>query len=149
MFNDPAKMERYLKLRKAGMNNAEAVTQIAQQSTGDLSGLQKIVKQVGKVSNLGLSQSGQVARQGLPRAAYNQASDQNTPVPIVTPPQSALFQQDIFSGSPKAPTPAAPLSPIQQIRQEVMKKSNLRKRAAQNPAVASSLLGGLGSADLL
>jgi len=149
MFNDPAKMERYLKLRKAGMNNAEAVTQIAQQSTGDLSGLQKIVKQVGKVSNLGLSQSGQVARQGLPRVAYNQASDQGTPVPIVTPPQSALFQQDIFSGYPKAPTPAAPLSPIQQIRQEVMRKSNLRQRAAQNPAVASSLLGGLGSADLL
>jgi len=114
-----------------------------------LSGLQKIAQQAGKVSGLGLAGSGQVARQGVPRAAYNQASDQSTPVPIVTPPQSELFQQDIFSGSPKAPTPAAPLSPIEQIRQEAIRKSNIRQRAAQNPAVASSLLGGLGSADLL
>ena len=149
IFNDMGKLETYLKLKKSGMNSSQAAAQIAQQSTGDLSGLQKIVKQVGKVSGLGLAGSGQLARQGLPRATYNQASDQNTPVPIISAPQSELFQQDIFSGSPKAPTPAAPLSPIQQIRQEAMRKSSIRQRAAQNPAVAASLLGGLGNADLL
>jgi len=149
IFNDTAKLEQYIKFKKSGMSTSQAINQMTQQNAANLSGLQKIAQQAGKVSGLGLAGSGQVARQGVPRAAYNQASDQSTPVPIVTPPQSELFQQDIFSGSPKAPTPAAPLSPIEQIRQEAIRKSNIRQRAAQNPAVASSLLGGLGSADLL
>ena len=43
-----------------------------------------------------------------------------------------------------APVQTQPLSPLDRVRQ-----NTIRKRAAQNPAVATSLLGGLGNMDLL
>lgn len=45
--------------------------------------------------------------------------------------------------------PSRPLSPMEQLRTNVRKELSLRQRARENPAVASTLLGGLGSADLL
>ena len=46
------------------------------------------------------------------------------------------------------PAKTAPLSPIEQIRQNAIAKT-IRQRAKENPAVAATLLGGLGSAGLL
>ena len=148
IFNDPARLEQYLKFKKSGMNTSEAITQIAKESTGDLSGLQKIVKQVGKVSTLGTKGASQLARQGIPRAAYGGASDQSTPVPVVKPPEFGFLSDDTFSRSPQATRTTKPLSPIERIRQEAVRKS-IRQRAAEDPTIASTLLGGLGSASLL
>ena len=130
------------------MNTSEAITQIAKESTGDLSGLQKIVKQVGKVSTLGTKGASQLARQGIPRATYSEASDQSTPVPVVKPPEFGFLSDDTFSRSPQATRTTKPLSPIERIRQEAVRKS-IRQRAAEDPTIASTLLGGLGSANLL
>ena len=148
IFNDQKKLETYLKLKKSGMNPSQAALQIAKESTGDLSGLQKIVKQVGKVSTLGTKGASQLTRQGIPRAAYGGASDQSTPVPVVKPPEFGFLNDDAFSRSPQATRTTKPLSPIERIRQEAVRKS-IRQRAAEDPTIASTLLGGLGSANLL
>ena len=67
-----------------------------------------------------------------------------TPLPKVPE-----FDTNIFNLPTQQPTRTTPLSPIEQIRQNALQKRSLRDRAAQNPAVAASLLGGLGSASLL
>ena len=64
-----------------------------------------------------------------------------TPVPTVLP---------ALNVSPtRVPTPNQPQDILSQIRQRAAGKRNIRQRARENPAVAATLLGGLGSADLL
>ena len=62
-----------------------------------------------------------------------------TPVPQVLPPVS---QQGVTSRK-------EPQDILGQIRQKAVQKRNIRQRAKENPAVAATLLGGLGSAGLL
>ena len=63
-------------------------------------------------------------------------SSVSMPMPNVSPPVSGSSLSNISPVQPKTSTPR--LSP-----------SQVRQRAIQNPALASSLLGGLGSASLL
>lgn len=60
-----------------------------------------------------------------------------TPVPTVQPTLNT------------APQPTQPQDILGQIRQRAVEKRNIRQRAKENPAIASTLLGGLGSASLL
>jgi len=60
-----------------------------------------------------------------------------TPVPTVQPTLNT------------APQPTQPQDILGQIRQRAVEKRNIRQRAKENPAIASTLLGGLGSAGLL
>jgi|9_EtaG_2_1085328.scaffolds.fasta_scaffold05085_2 hypothetical protein len=62
-----------------------------------------------------------------------------TPVPQVLPP---VTSQRITSRQ-------EPQDILGQIRQKAVQKRNIRQRAKENPAVAATLLGGLGSAGLL
>ena len=64
-----------------------------------------------------------------------------TPIPQVLPPvtPSSVAQSPV----------SQPQDILGQIRQRAIAKRNIRQRAKENPAVAATLLGGLGSAGLL
>ena len=101
----------------------------------------KVVQGTGRA----LSGASRVAKQVTPRALGlgSQSPESRTSVPVVTPP-AINFEPP----APRKTGPAAPLSPIEQIRRNAQQMT-LRERAAQNPAAAATLLGGLGSAGLL
>ena len=79
--------------------------------------------------------------------AANQIEDSKNRSLETTPvPEVADFN---FSTTPSQDFAPRALSPMEQLRTNVRKELSLRQRARENPAVASTLLGGLGSADLL
>jgi len=109
----------------------------------------------GKILSGGLrtaSQGTRAIRQSLPRGvelgSFQQAEKPRTNVPVVTPPAVDFSSIPIPQG-PTRRAPTRPLSPIEQLRQDAFRKANIRQRAKENPAIASTLLGGLGSAGLL
>lgn len=146
MFNNPELMNKYIRMRRqtAGDPQARADAMIAMldgqmmENGMDIRRVTDAARKAGQVAGAGLS----TARQTAVRIPGQQQSTR-TEVPAVEP--SALAP--VFSSVPE-PAPRAAqsqrLSPIQAIQQEA-----IRKRAAENPAVAASLLGGLGSAALL
>ena len=93
-----------------------------------------------------VARTNRAIRQTLPRGVGLGSFQQAEKPQIDIQPQAGTSLSNIDMFSPKTtPTrPSAPLSPIQQIRQ-----SSIRKLAARDPAVATSLLGGLGNMDLL
>jgi predicted Fe-Mo cluster-binding NifX family protein len=94
--------------------------------------------------------AGELQRQTYPRAVIEGVKDQTPTKRSTTPlPNVPAFNPNLFNLPAQQPTRTAPLSPIEKIRQSALQKRSLRDRAAQNPAVAASLLGGLGSASLL
>ena len=94
------------------------------------------------------SQASRAFKQATPRGAglgsFQQAEKPRTNVPVVSP----GVQASPFIPTVRQPAKNAPLSPIEQIRQNAIAKT-IRQRAKENPAVAATLLGGLGSAGLL
>ena len=94
-------------------------------------------------------QGSRAFKQTAPRAAglgsFQQAEKPRTNVPVVKP---GSFCSKNTTSCTRAKAPTAPLSPIEQIRQNAIAKT-IRQRAKENPAVAATLLGGLGSAGLL
>lgn len=93
---------------------------------------------------------GEGIRQTTPRAIIQDIKDQTPTKRSTTPlPNVPEFNPNLFNLPAQQPTRTTPLSPIEKIRQSALQKRSLRDRAAQNPAVAASLLGGLGSASLL
>jgi len=102
-----------------------------------------IARGIGNVTG----QAGRANVQTTPRAlglgSFEQPGQTRT---NVRPPRTAVPQINI----PDVSIPAIPnqrLGPIQQLQRNV--QSEIRRRAKENPAVASTLLGGLGSAGLL
>ena len=96
-----------------------------------------------KVTGAGIKGVRRVAPQALQEQEL-----QKTPVPNVKP-SSLNSNVDMFRGETQTNArPAKKLSPIEQIQKNAQQLS-LRERAAQNPAVAATLLGGLGNAGLL
>lgn len=95
------------------------------------------------------SQGSRAFKQAAPRAAglgsFQQAEKPRTNVPVVS---AGGVSVPRIPQVTRAKAPTAPLSPIEQIRQNVIAKT-IRQRAKENPAVAATLLGGLGSAGLL
>jgi hypothetical protein len=72
---------------------------------------------------------------------------QRAPAPARTPIPQVLPSMDVgFSPQMQVSQPQDILG---QIRQRAVEKRNIRQRARENPAVAATLLGGLGSAGLL
>ena len=105
----------------------------------------------GKILSGGLraaSQGSRAVKQTVPRLAglgsFEQAQNR-TNVPNVQP---GGFFPPPLPNVRRQTAPSAPLSPIEQIRRNAVAKT-IRQRARENPAVAATLLGGLGSADLL
>ena len=105
----------------------------------------------GKILSGGLraaSQGSRAVKQTLPRLAglgsFEQAQNR-TNVPNVQP---GGFFPPPLPNVRRQTAPSALLSPIEQITRNAVAKT-IRQRARENPAVAASLLGGLGSAGLL
>ena len=105
----------------------------------------------------GISPTRKAAEQIIPRLGAGDQRGTRTNVPNVAAPDpnTNLGLTDIFNliqtPKPAQTKPTVPLGPIERIRQQAqeMRQNNIRQRAATNPAVAASLLGGLGSASLL
>ena len=93
------------------------------------------------------SQGSRAFKQAAPRGAGLGSFEQGqtrTNVPVVKP----GVQANPYIPTVVQPAKTAPLSPIERIRQDAIAKT-IRQRAKENPAVAATLLGGLGSAGLL
>jgi len=105
----------------------------------------KIISGTARVAGQASRGLKQAAPRGAGLGSFQQAAPPRTNVPNV---QSS----SVFSLPPSQPTRkqirTAPLSPIEKIRQDAIAKT-IRQRAKENPAVAATLLGGLGSAGLL
>ena len=111
----------------------------------------KVGQGAGRAVKGALTVGGQAGRanvQTAPRAIRQQSRQTPTSVPVVTPPAVDFSSIPIPQG-PTRRAPTRPLSPIEQLRQDAFRKANIRQRAKENPAIASTLLGGLGSAGLL
>ena len=151
----PENAKRYLEIRKstrgdpAGRTQALAsfLNEAAIKEGVDINRMAGIAGRAGmtgaKVTGAGIKG----ARRVIPQALQEQELQKN-PLPNVQP--SSLGQNiDLFQGPTQTNVrPAKKLSPIEQIQRNAQQIS-LRERAAQNPAVAASLLGGLGNAGLL
>jgi len=152
IFSRPETVKTYIAMRRATLNNPEARTQgmvnILNQSmldqgvdVGSVAG--KVGGAARVVGNL-TGQGGRVAKNVLPRALFRQEQGNQISVPDVQQPE--LLNFSVPPAPPKAAR-SAPMGIIDVLRSNVNKE--LRDRARQSPAAASTLLGGLGSADLL
>ena len=160
MFSSPQNVKKYIEMRKAAANNPEArgnvmlamMNQAALDEGIDVGGKAALAGRV--ASGVG-SLTGQASRIGLqsqPRLVLNEEGPfrqkSRTSVPNVQPSPINLNPPNIPEVRQQQ-TRSAPLSPIERIQQEAVRKMSLRDRARENPAVAASLLGGLGNAGLL
>ena len=152
-INDPDKMKQYLEMRVKAKTPEEIIEgttkllgQTIEESTGKSlptgSQIANVAKKTGRaIEKLNRSQT--AARQLGSRmlladtgaTSFNQQS-RGTPVPQVKP--TILSEESAFGTPTERSTPP-----------NNRKKESLRQRAAQNPYLASTLLGGLGSASLL
>lgn len=155
---DKDNLLRYIEIQKKLKGSGAGSTQVAVgQLVSEIAG-----KDASKQASKTLSKAGnifekvrvasRVKDQALPRMFLEQVNQTNVQnnQPIES---SSLSNIDVFNTPTRniqapaqktAPVQTQPLNLIDRVRQ-----SAIRKRAAQNPAVATSLLGGLGSASLL
>ena len=153
-ISTPQAARAFLKAREAAGNDPRAQAQamlgaLNQSMVNDGLDIGGSASKAGKILSRGLKTGREglrTIRQTLPRGIGLGSFEQAERPQMDIQPQAgtSLSNIDMFSPRTTPTRPSAPLSPIQQIRQ-----SSIRKLAAQNPAVASSLLGGLGSASLL
>jgi hypothetical protein len=157
MFNNPEMVKKYIRMRKATAGNPEAradamlsmMNDQAVEAGMDVQRAQAIASKIGA----GVGGVTRTIRQTAPRAAgvgsFDPQLQTRTSVPNV---QAPLIDFTEIPERAPAPTVRAPLSPIEQIQRNAaikIQQQSLRERARENPAVATTLLGGLGSAGLL
>jgi hypothetical protein len=157
LFSNKQILQKYINARKK-VSSTQGIAQVVSETMNEagleLTTSNNLLRQ-GLVQGMrGLSQA---RRQTIPRAIIEGVSMQNkvnpnqsrkTPMELPTLPTAN--NRDLFNISFTEQTPAkTTLSPIEMVRQNAFKKMNLRDRAAKDPYLAASLLGGLGSAGLL
>ena len=153
-INDPDKMKKYLEMRVKAKTPEEIIEgttkllgQTIEESTGKSlptgSQIANLAKKTGRAIekvNRGQTAARQLGSRMLladtGATSFNQQS-RGTPVPQVKP--TVLSEESAF-GTPTIRRSNPPNNRT---------KESLRKRAAQNPYIAATLLGGLGSAGLL
>lgn len=156
MFDNPETVRRYIAIRRRLADTPEGrgesilsiMNEVAAEEGVNISRLGNTARKIASQVDL----ASRVGRQSLARGIAGVTETQERPEPA----PSMFSDVDVFgtTGMPVAPqrrapqAPQAPLSPIQAIRQTAQQKM-LRQRAAENPALAATLLGGLGSAALL
>lgn len=158
MLADKDNLLRYIEIQKKLKASGAESTEIAyRQLFNEIAGADASEQASKKLSKAGnvfekVRTASRVKDQALPRMFLEQINqtDVRNNQPIES---SSLSNIDVFDtpirniqapAQKTAPIQTQPLNLIDRVRQ-----SAIRKRAAQNPAVASSLLGGLGSASLL
>jgi hypothetical protein len=154
-LSSPTAMKKYIQVRKAGAADPadrgramlDAINEVMVEQGVDPAATMQTTGALARGTGRVVGQAGRVNRATLPRVAgitTQQRGDTiRTSVPDVAP--TAAF--DIPAPAVRAPAPTRPMGPIQQLQANV--QSEIRRRARENPAVAATLLGGLGSADLL
>tara|TARA_R100001594_G_scaffold133668_1_gene174485 strand:- start:761 stop:3772 length:3012 start_codon:yes stop_codon:yes gene_type:complete len=146
MSND-AIMDKYIALQKKNLTQqADAIDAV----------LPTAEEAAAQIASRGPSKIRKATEQVVPRLGTGNETRTNVPNINMPPPSpsSDLSLTDMFDliQSPR-PTqaPPAPMGLIDRIRNEAqqIQQNDIRQRAARNPAIASTLLGGLGSASLL
>jgi len=158
LFSNKKILQKYIDARKkvSGTRGiAQVVSETMNEAGLELTTSNNLLRQ-GLVQGIrGLSQA---RRQTIPRAiieGVNMQSkvnpNQTRTTPMELPNLSNVSSPDLFniSVNRQEPTTRTPLSPIEMVRQNALRKMSLRDRAAKDPIIAASLLGGLGSASLL
>ena len=141
-------VDKYIKIQKNNLKqNADAIDAV----------LPTPEEAAAQIASKRPSTIRKTTEQIVPRLGVGNETRTRTNVPeMIEPAQdTSLSLTDMFdliqSPPPVQTTSTTALSPIERIRQQAqeIRQNNIRQRAATNPAVAASLLGGLGSASLL
>jgi hypothetical protein len=157
VLSNPETVKRYIQMRRGSANMTAAergnavmsmMTEAAAESGVDVGSAGAMASKVGNiVRGIGnvASQTSRVTKQTVPRSLM-QYQETGTSVPNVE--QSGF--EDIFNVPAPSQTqgPTRQLGVIEKLQQNVGIEQ-LRQRAARDPSVAATLLGGLGSAGLL
>jgi hypothetical protein len=157
VLGNPEVVKRYIQMRRGSANMTVAergnavmsmMSEAAAESGVDVGSAGVMANKVGNiVRGIGnvASQTSRVTKQTVPRSLM-QYQETGTSVPNV---QQSGFE-DIFNVPAPSQTqgPTRQLGVIEKLRQNVGIEQ-LRQRAARDPSVAATLLGGLGSAGLL
>ncbi len=158
MFSNPQTVKKYIDMKKASSNNPEArgnvmismMNQAALDQGIDVGGRAALANRIASGVGSVAGQAGRTGVQTQPRIALDEEGPfkekSRTNIPNIQP---VDLSPAIIPEVRKPQTRYTPLSPIEKIRQEAARKMSVRQRAAENPALAATLLGGLGSAGLL
>tara|TARA_R110000803_G_scaffold38019_1_gene82062 strand:- start:38 stop:3109 length:3072 start_codon:yes stop_codon:yes gene_type:complete len=151
-FSRPESVKAYIAMRRATINNPEARGQAViglmnQAAIEEGINLGSVVSKVGGAARGVASvarQGSRISKNVLPRALFRQEDGSGTNIPQIQQPEMPRVS---MPGTMPIGYPSAPAGVIDILRSNV--NQELRERARQSPAAAATLLGGLGSADLL
>jgi len=113
----------------------------------DVVGIGKTAGRIAQGIGTVAGQAGRTNVQTTPRALGLGSAEQPGQTRTTVRPTGTPIPEVSIPEPPEVAAPSAPMGPIQQLQRNV--QSEIRRRAKENPAVAATLLGGLGSAGLL
>ena len=144
LFNRPSTMRRALELKTGRKTPEEAAASLSQ-------ALNEAASQVGSGKTVGERVSG--VTKGLGALNRGQVMNRQVASQLLTSPQQIRGTPPANQTSVPDVRPPVNLENIQVNRKinsdALRRQANLRERAKRNPYIASTLLGGLGSAGLL
>jgi len=154
-LSSPTAMKKYIQIRKAGAANPEdrgramldAINEVMVEQGVNPAATMQATGSLARGTGRVIGQAGRVNRAALPRAAGITTQQRGDTTRTTVPDVASTSVFDIPAPAVRAPSPTRPMGPIQQLQRNV--QSEIRQRARENPAVAATLLGGLGSAGLL
>ena len=154
-MGNPTTAKTFLKARRAAASNPElrgnamlgALNQAMIDEGIDVGGAASRAGKVASGIGTAMGQAGRTNVQTTPRALGLGSAEQPGQTRTTVRPTGTPVPEVSIPEPPEVAAPSAPMGPIQQLQRNV--QSEIRRRAKENPAVAATLLGGLGSAGLL
>ena len=155
-MGNPATAKTYLKARRAAAGDPElqsnamlnVFNQVMAEEGVDIGGAASKAGRIAQGAANVANQAGRINRQVTPRAlGLGSAEQPGQTRTSVQPAPRSMPAFDIPEVTMPSFQTSEPMGPIQQLQRNV--QSEIRRRARENPAAASTLLGGLGNAGLL
>jgi hypothetical protein len=154
-MGNPTTAKTFLKARRAAASNPElrgnamlgALNQAMIDEGIDVGGAASRAGKIASGIGTAMGQAGRTNVQTTPRALGLGSAEQPGQTRTTVRPTGTPVPEVSIPEPPEVAAPSAPMGPIQQLQRNV--QSEIRRRAKENPAVAATLLGGLGSAGLL
>ena len=153
ILSSPSFMKRYIQVHKATSNPEQhgqailnAINEVMADQGVNTAAIAERTGRLARGAGNVIGQTGRVRNATVPRALGLTTQQRGDTTRTINRPSTNI--PDIQIPEVPAPTlPTRPMGPIQQLQRNV--QSEIRQRARENPAVAATLLGGLGSAGLL
>lgn len=154
-LSSPTAMKKYIQVRKAGAADPEdrgramldAINEVMVEQGVDPAAAMQTTGALARGTGRVVGQAGRVNRATLPRIAGITTQQRGDTTRTSVPDVASFEIPDIPIPVARPSVAARPAGVIPQLQANV--QSEIRRRARENPAVAATLLGGLGSADLL